>query len=899
MTLHRPIIGGFFAWLAVALCSCQASPTLTGLTTAAPTPAPASVDVYGLVSTGESLSFNALTGGVNDLALNPIISQPAVAYYDKGSSASGTTAVGALKYAYRDATGNWTIEVVDANYGTAVCGTSGSYCVGAPNAAAGATASIIRLAFTSAGLPAIAYVYGASVGTASGFKQVRYAERSSAGTWTISAPFASSTAVLATNSAIAATVDAIKGLTLIMDSADRPHITFANYTQTILNSQLQYLFRSSAGAWTSSNIASAVAGAGTITVLGQGLNQAGGALCPSSGRPVWAMSQVDGAGGVSKALYIACSATDSNGACSTFNTLNLNNGCAGGTSCFGSVLTTASNVGSRMDLTIDAATQRPVIAAYATATPATTLLALTAPLSCEQTQTSTASAWGTPVTIGSGSAGANGFRLMSSNSTLNLNLIAYLTSTTTVLVNKSTGPNGAWLATGATVETTTVGGDGVGAVYDDADNVFYMSYASLPGAAVGAAGNDLKLASGMQEDIALAGAAGAFVLDNVDTMSTFFPSTAVPILASAKSAGGLHGFAAFFQDATTVADSKLYYGIRGGASSAPVFSMRAVVNHIESGASPLFVGSYPALAYDSADNPVIAFYNGVAAQQNLNVARSSNGGSHFSVTVVDDTTANVGQYPSLATYGTAIGVAYYDVTSTGLKFARYTPTLGWRRFAVDGMAGTGSCGNAADDAGAYASFKFTSTGLPVIAYKSNSKTKLAFASNEVTGTTYTWTCFDLEASANNQGVGIALELSATDVPHLVHFDATTGDQRYVTCPSSISSCVSSGVTAFTASLLTPVGTTATITTKPDLKINSAGTLYATFYSASYRALAVATLASGSSTWTLEYLDAAPTGVSFISAGGQYASLTLNSDGLPVIFYRSWQNWLKYFSRQLQ
>jgi trimeric autotransporter adhesin len=884
---------------ALLLQGCGATAEFEGLAgTDIPEPSSATTDIYSIVTTGESLSFNNQTGGVNDLALNPETQQPAVAYYDKNNRASGTTATGALKYAFRDETGSWTVEVVDANYGTAACGTANAYCIGAPNVAAGNTTSIIRLAFTSDGRPAIAYVYGASAATVSGFKQVRFAERSEDGVWTISSPFSSSTAALATNVATAATVDPIKGVTLLFDSEDRPHITFALYTQTITNSQLRYLFRSSADIWTSASIGSAVTGVGTITTIGQGLNQAGGRICAESEMPMWGMQVVDGVGGVGKTLFVSCTTKSAAGACTAFDILNLSTGCGASASCFSSIITTTTNSGSRVDLAIDEATQRPILATYSTATPANSLLSVAAPLACSSPQTTTAGAWGTPLVVGAASQGLNGFRLASSSSGLNLNFLAYLTSTTSVSINKSTGPDGVWLATGTTIETTTVAGEGIGFDYDTTGNALYVSYASLPAAAAAAVGNDLKVASATEEEVTNAGAAGPFVLENIDNMNSFFPTTAIPMLDSAKSSSGIQGFTGFFQDAT-VADSRLYYGVRAGTKTNPVFSLRTVANHIEGGASPLFVGSYPSLTYDSSNQPVIAFYNGVAAQQNLNIARTTNGGASFAVSVVDDSVANVGQYPSVASYGDVIGIAYYDVTNTGLKFARFTSALGWRRFSVDGMAGTGSCGNASNDAGSFAVLRFTSTGLPVIAYQSQTGLKIAMASESTTSSTYSWTCIDLDATGTVVAAGIGFVLGADDSTYIVHFDSTLGEQRFVRCTSAIASCIAAGPSSFSSSVLAAVGTTSTVTTKPSVQVSSAGVAYASFYSGSYRALALATLAAGASDWSIEYLDAAPNGTSFVSLAGQYASLTLNDSGYPTIFYRSWQNWLNYFSRELQ
>ncbi len=874
--------------------SCSDTALSTGLTNTAQT----IVDVFRVLTTGSSLSFNNQTGGVNDMAINPVTGTPAILYYDKSAPITGTTAVGALKYAAMDSNGTWSVEVVDANYGTAACGTANSYCVGAPNAAAGSTASILKLAFKSDGTPAAAYVFGASANTANGNKQIRLAERSATtGKWTISAPFYSLTAASATNVATAATVDPMKGLTLNFDSANRPHLTFSIYTQTITNSEVRYLGRSSAGEWTSTKITDAVTGGGGIAALGQGVNQAGGALCAASDRMLWTAQVVTAAAGSGQPLYISCDSVDSNGTCDTFTVLDLANGCTA-SSCFSATVTTATEGGSRTDLVIDAATQRPVIGFYTDTTPATSLVTTTAPSACNVAQSTAAGGWGAPAVVGGASEGLHGFRLAASNATANTLFLSYLTGTTDVLVNKATGPAGAWLATGTVVETTTVAAEGVGSAYNSTTDTLYVSYAALPGAASGVIGNDIRLGFGASDDVTNAGAAGALSVENIDNTVNFFPTTAIPMLAAAKSTSGLYGFAYFYQDPTD-ADSKLYYGVRAGTAAAPVFSSHTVTNHIEGGAVPQFVGSYPSLTYDSGNNPAVAYYNGVATEQNLSVARSSDGGSTFSIAAVDDTSANVGQFPSIAAFGTTLGVAYQDVTNTGLKFAKFTPGQGWRRFAVDGMAGTGSCGNAAHDAGAYAVLRFTAAGQPVIAYKSQVGLKIAFAPETIESRTYTWDCASLDPSAATRGDGISMELGASDAIHIVHFDSTFGSIRYVTCAAGVASCMDTGAPAFAGSALVAVGTTAMISTRPSLKLDSNGKLYVAYYSQSEQSLGLASKEPSASSWSFEYMDTYSAGSTFVSPVGQHAQLLINDSNLPMLFYRSQENWLKYFSREIQ
>ena len=470
-------------------------------------------------------------------------------------------------------------------------------------------------------------------------------------------------------------------------------------------------------------------------------------------------------------------------------------------------------------------------------------------------------------------------------------------STTTILANKSTGPAGAWLATGTTIATTTVGAEGVGAVYDFNSDALYGSFAQLPAAGAGATGNDIVLSSGIAADITNGGAAGSFVLDYVDNLVSLFPTTALPVFAAAKSNSGTVGYTYFFQD-STAGDMKLYYGVRGGSAGSPTFSQISVVNMAESVAGQ-FVGSYPSLAYDSNNSPVIAFYNGLAASQALHVARSVNDESGFSVTVVDDTSANVGQYPSVASSGTSLGVAYYDASATGLKFSRFSPGGGWKRFSVDGMTGTGSCGNVANDAGKYATLALTSTGRPVIVYQSDGALKLAYASEALTSSTYSWTCLSLDSSGNTRGEGISMVLDSSDSPHIAHFDMTAGQIRYVGCSGPVAGCVSQGSGAFTGEVVAASGTSSNIVTSPSIQVTSSGRIYISHYSAAFQGLALQSRLVTEAAWTAEYLDQNTSGGSFTSLAGQYPKLLLNSSGLPLVFYRTVDNFLGYLSREYQ
>jgi hypothetical protein len=851
-------------------------------------PALALNNIFRIVSTGESLSYNSLTGGPHAIAIHPITKLPAIAYYDKTANISGTTAVGALKYASMDTSGSWTIEVVDSNYGTAVCGSAGSYCVGAPNVASTNYPQIMDLAFRPDGVAAIAYVYGASSSTSGGSKQIRYAEKLSQSGWKVVTAFSSSVAAAATNVSISATVDPLKAVNLAFDSNQRAHITFAFYAQTLTNSRVKYVSVGSDSIVSAVvDIANALSGSGTITAALQGENQGGLAYCPSAG-PIVSGHTTTGAAGIGNPFYARCTALAANGACTSFSSIALTNGCSG-SACFSSGITSSSNAGQRTSLVLDP-NNKPVLGVYSVATPATSLLTAVLPAACGTSPSSTAGSWGAMQTVGSTQEGVNGFSLAVSATQL---FAAYTKSTTTVQINACTLGSCTWLTPAATVETTTVNNEGVGLKYEPSSDQLYMSYARLPSAASNSYGNDIVFASGAPSDIVSAGNL-IFNLSVIDNLMGAFPSSSTPTISAAKSSNGTVGFAYFYQDATA-ADSKLYYGVRGGPISAPVFGANFVTSHQESAAAS-FVGAMPSLAYDSNNNPVIAYYNGV--DKSLQVARSSNGGVSFSITTVDDHASNnLGQYPSSAASGSSLAVAYYDVTNTGLKFARYA-SGSWKISAVDGMAGTGSCGNASNDAGKYAKLSFTSTGRPVIAYQMDNNLRLAIAAESVTSNTFTWSCATLDASGNTRGVGIDMALSSNDIPSIVHFDSTAGRIYYLTCSSNVSNCIANS-NLFSAELVDAVGTTASVTTKPSIQINSSGKIFISYYSAVYQGMGLASRSSGDSSFAKEYIDTIPSsGVQFISPAGQYGSMLLNDAGYPTIFYRSMENFIKYFSREL-
>jgi hypothetical protein len=775
-------------------------------------------DIKRLVSLGSGINFNGLTGGPSSLAINPITKRLAVAYYDKGLAVGSTSAVGALKFAHVDADGNWNVEVVDANYGSAACGSAGSTCLGAPNSTT-LSHSILQLAFKSDGTPALAYVYGQSLTGTNKF--VRYAVRSEnsegQSDWTFETAF---TAVPSTI-AVAATAEPLKALTLVFDSEDRPHLSVLEVMTTQTNSRLRYFMRKSDGTWTDSASAGYTVNpasynpitTATTAASGQFTRQSGMVICPIDGMPILTAHENDtNAAGGGEPWLIRCTTLDSGGACTAWQALNLSEGCAGG-GCFGG-LTNSTNSGRYSDLTIDPVTNRIVVGLYSIAGPTTTTVVGTPNIGdCSTSLASlNSSAQWVGATHATASTGANGLKVAASEDEV---MLAAAVSTTSFVVARSPGASlsgGNFSAVNTmTIEanTSVAAGEPLGAAFDSASESFHVSYAALPASNAGSIGNDLRVASVIPTDINSGNEARANIV-TVDQSLQVFPNTAVPVLSAEKAPNGVYGYAYLFTEQGTAGpNSHLYYGIRGGSKTDPVFGEKMVVNSIQ-GAGSFFVGTYPWLTYDASSNPVISFLDAPSATTGrLYLARSSNRGASFSIDHVDGngaTTNAVGRFSSVAVSGPNTAVAYYDFTSTNmrLKFAKKSSSGPWRKSGIEGLlggSGSATCTSGAiSDAGSFAILRLTSDGRPVIAYQNTVSgvdyLRLAVAAESITSDTFTWTCRTLDASSSVEGAqAIAFVLDSEDRPHIAHMNSAL-NIRYVTCADAVSSCMQQGGSSF-------------------------------------------------------------------------------------------------------
>lgn len=885
-------------------------------------------DVRRVASLGVGINFNGLTGGPSSMALHPTTRLPAVVYYDKGIAVGSTVAVGALKYAYQDALGNWHIEIVDSNYGTAACGSAGSTCIGAPNNTT-LSHSVVKLAFKNDGTPAIAYSYGQSLTGTSKF--IRYATRSTNLDGSANWSFETALTAVPSTVAVAAAAEPLKSLNMVFDDENRPHISVVEVMTTQTGSRLRYAMRKSDGTWTTSTHGGYTVNPGTYNPVtlattpaaGQFTRQSGLAICPIDGMPMMTAFENDtAAAGGGEPWLLRCTTLDADGACTAWEGLNVSEGCAG-TGCFGG-LTNATNSGQYSDLTIDPVTNRVVMALYSTLNPTTTSVVgtpNTGDCSAPLTTLNSAANW-VGATHATASTGLNGVKVIA---TANEVLLAAAVSTTSFVFSRSVGASlsgGNFSAANTmTIEAVAAvaAGEQMGFAYDSTDFTLYTSYAALPAAAAGLIGNDLRVASVLPSEVTNS-ALNRPSITTVDQSVQVFPNAAVPVLHAAKAPNGLAGYAYLFTEQGTAGpNSHLYYGIKGGTATDPAFGEKMVVNSIQ-GAGAFTIGAYPWLDYDSSSNPRISFIDAPSATTGrLYIANSSNRGASFSLEHVDgDGTASnaVGRFSTMANSGGTSVIAYYDFTTANmrLKFGKKSATGPWRKSGIEGFSGgsgASTCTSGAiTDAGSYAVLRLTSTGRPVIAYQSTiggvKYLRLAIAAEAITSDTFTWTCQTLDSNSSvNSGEGIGFVLDSSDRPHIAHMTSAL-NIRYVTCSSSVATCIAAGSAvfstasspSFTSEFVGAAGAgAAVVTTRPEIQVTPTGTVYASWYSASDRALLLATKASGGS-WSSESIETQDTDWNFPSSAGAYGVLLLNSSNLPMIFYRSLENWLKFFSREL-
>lgn len=912
------------------------------------------IDVKSLVSVGAGLNFNGATGSWSEMNINPVTQNPEVIYYDRTVVVSPIA--GALKYAALTETGAWKIEVIDANSpATAITNTCGAgatsaRCIGAPNVAVPSASQpqiydIKHFIAAGSASPAVAYVYGTGGAASSpSGKSVRFATKDSVGAWTIETAVTGSQILALTVGAVGPQLStleyAIKGVRLLIDDSNRVHLFFAIYAATPNNSVYLYTMRNSAGIWTnpvslattSPSVFSFVSGAPTYAAA-TGLLQTGAAWCKyNSGG-----SSANGSGIIlstavtdntpaasTQGFLLKCASVNSDGSCASFEGLDLTSGCSG--ACVTTTPASTSAVASqanRSDIAVDPTTGA-LFLSYLSNLPSLTspavissgILSTKSPATCAAPLTG--AAWSAVRAYPTAAQGTLGFRVAADGTNLFLASLSAATGTNLIINKQSAALASNWTTSPNQItvdsSTNTVGG---GFQFNSQTGVLWGSYGAFTAAASGTSGQDIKVYGAYANDISTTGSINNVYIDQTNFVSQ---SAAVPMLDAAVAPNGSVGYAYFYQEPGTAGpNSHLYYGIRGGSILTPLFGEKIVSNSI-AGATTFLNGLHPSLAYDSNSNPVISFLDlGTAASTGyLMVARSNNGGVSFDLDRVDGsniTTKNVGQFSSIdVSQSNTIGVAYYDFSTgpTGqrLLFSKKEKSGSWRRYIVDGPGSTGTGCDVSLNAtiGNYSQFKWTSAGKPFIVYQGSvggvKSLRLAYATESESSATYNWKCLTIDTGSqgiNTRGEGIDFYLDKNDRPYIAHYDLTGDALRVVTCddPAGVQSCATTGPTAFIGDRLNYIiGGPSSISSRPGIRVDATGKIWVSFHAPTDQGLFIASKSVLTNTWDLKAQAIEQTSLGVTSnLTGQHAVLLLNGSGFPMLFYRSFENWIKYFSRE--
>jgi hypothetical protein len=188
------------------------------------------------------------------------------------------------------------------------------------------------------------------------------------------------------------------------------------------------------------------------------------------------------------------------------------------------------------------------------------------------------------------------------------------------------------------------------------------------------------------------------------------------------------------------------------------------------------VGYYTSIAIGADALPVIAYFDNTNA--NLKVAKCVNAACTGTSTLstVDDSAGNVGQYTSIAIGADALPViAYYDLTNADLKVAKCANA------ACSGGASTLSTVDSAGEVGRFTSISIGADALPVIAYFANTNLDLKVAKcANAACTTGTSTLSTLD-SAGNVGQHASIAIGADGLPVIAYLDNNDIDLKVAKC----------------------------------------------------------------------------------------------------------------------
>ncbi|MDD5090446.1 MAG: hypothetical protein PHQ23_05970, partial [Candidatus Wallbacteria bacterium] len=230
--------------------------------------------------------------------------------------------------------------------------------------------------------------------------------------------------------------------------------------------------------------------------------------------------------------------------------------------------------------------------------------------------------------------------------------------------------------------------------------------------------------------------------------------------------------------------------------------------------SSFTIGQYTSIKLNTADIPYISYYD--SSNGELQIANRNGGawGLIGNKDTVDDGSGganDVGRYSSLFLDGDTVCIAYYDATSSALKFARDQGAGIWDKITLDNAASVGTYASLGMDAsgnfniayydatsfdlkfcwydgrpweavtidnsgdvGKYSSLMLDTVELPCIAYYDETNGNLKFAKSNGT----IWTLYTADNSANDVGSHCSLGYRRDNTWRIAYYDATAGDLKW-------------------------------------------------------------------------------------------------------------------------
>jgi len=280
------------------------------------------------------------------------------------------------------------------------------------------------------------------------------------------------------------------------------------------------------------------------------------------------------------------------------------------------------------------------------------------------------------------------------------------------------------------------------------------------------------------------------------------------------------------------------------------------------------VGQYSSITIGMDGLPITAYYDSTGSA--LKVAKCSNSACSDTATITSvDSAGTTGLYPSIAigTDGLPV-ISYLDSTNADLKVAKCTNAACSGSATISTVDSTGFVGY-------YTSITIGTDGLPVISYYDNTlgALKVAKCSNAACSGAATISIVDESSSIVGSYTSIAI---GTDgFPVISYYDSATYDLKAAKCSNT---ACSGTATISTIDSIGSVGQYTSIT------IGTDGLPLISYFDATNNDLKAAkcvnVFCSGVS--TISTID---------SSGivGDYSSITIGTDGLPIISYRDTSN----------